>query len=141
MSSPSEKVIYDLLAAKDKLIEQLKEIVKVHQDRIEKLEQSRPWTMEVDDGESYVLVNTRQVDLSWKDAQASSYNLETKLDLLWELGIVECEECGGSGIIQHLETPLEPGGDYGWNQKCPDCHGHGWIITSVDVDKYGRNGT
>ena len=59
-----------------------------------------------------------------------------KWRVLGRLGFERCDEpeCRG-GVIQHLETPLEPGDDCGWNQKCPDCHGIGAIALQTINEK------
>ena len=43
------------------------------------------------------------------------------------LGIVACEECGGSGALQQfmVEPPVNQG-------ACPSCNGHGWKVVSDD---------
>ena len=72
-----------------------------------------------------VLLTQGQIDNAWKVATGEEPYAD---DCLAELHIVACEECGG-GVSK------------AWDNGCPSCHGHGWIITSVDVDKYGRIGT
>jgi DnaJ-class molecular chaperone len=76
------------------------------------------------------VLTPEQIDTAWAILQNCNKSLSTNKNwritvehILKPLGIERCEGCGGRGIIQHLETPLEPDDDYGWNQKCPDCDG------------------
>jgi len=82
-----------------------------------------------------VLLTQGQIDKAWEYVQnilfATKGNADFKRfakEIFERIGIVACEECGG-GVSK------------AWDNGCPSCHGHGWIITSVDVDKYGRIGT
>jgi len=85
-----------------------------------------------------LLIPIAQIDMLWK--RRSFYRvaaLRAIDDCLDAINVGECEECGGSGVVREHERGYEDGVE----DTCPTCHGHGWIITSVDVDKYGRIGT
>jgi len=108
------------LAEKDKRIEELElEIRSILNDEV-------------------LLIPIAQIDMLWK--RRSFYRvaaLRAIDDCLDAINVGECEECGGSGVVREHERGYEDGVE----DTCPTCHGHGWIITSVDVDKYGRIGT
>ena len=91
-----------------------------------------------------LMIPFSKIDAAWKDLhkdiawgkserELHEQYRDVVLAYLAVLNIAACSECGGSGI----PTPYEIGS----GESCPSCHGHGWIITSVDVDKYGRIGT
>ena len=68
-----------------------------------------------------------------KESRSGGWEMEAAIwAVLEKLGFERCDEpeCRG-GVIQHLETPLEPGDDYGWNQTCPDCNGIGAIVSKA----------
>jgi len=63
-----------------------------------------------------------KIDAAWKSAWD-----EDSLDWRWaaeraleEIGIMRCDECGGSGWIGANEA--------GDTKDCPSCHGHGWVV-------------
>ena len=106
-------------------IEELEQIEKYNYDSLKALMQ--------DDGK--YIITAAQIDAAWIKIQAAAKHYgwdheitRSLLAILEPLGIVRCpnSECR-RGVIQHLETPLEPGDDYGWNQRCPDCNGPGWV--------------
>jgi hypothetical protein len=103
-----EKIVRD----KDKRIEELEDVKFALLDQVSALSGE----------EDFHILTTAQIDAAWRvtvDPNISENALMNVEAALKELGIVRCEGCGGRGIIQHLETPLEPDDDYGWNQKCP----------------------
>ena len=102
------------------------------------------------------LVTYKQIDKAWdRRGMCDTLADEEHLDgTLAELGIVACEECGGSG---EYIAATDPDGRQ-WPDCCPTCHGHRWvkvqtkprvpfvcegewIITSQLVDKCGQFGT
>jgi len=110
--------------------------LKEKDKRIEELEQDRERGLEE---RGYHIITTDQIDAAWKVATSEEPYAD---DCLAELGIVACEECGGSRVHRAWDFyPNEKPHDGQTLSFCESCHGHGWIITSVDVDKYGRIGT
>ena len=102
------------------------------------------------------LFSADQIDAAWdRRGMCDTLADEEHLDgTLAELGIVACEECGGSG---EYIAATDPDGRQ-WPDCCPTCHGHRWvkvqtkprvpfvcegewIITSQLVDKCGQFGT
>jgi len=82
------------------------------------------------------LVTYKQIDAAW--GQKYFYDgVDGPLIRANLVNIVACEKCGGSGSY----TGTDEDHDRPVQRLCKACHGHGWIITSVDVDKYGRIGT
>jgi len=92
--------------------------------RIEELEEkSRKNVWDQWGGKRVIVVTTEQIDAAWesiahKDIRGSwDYGA---LRTLWKLGIVACEECGGSKRVN----------DGDMDQPCPYCDGHGWKVVS-----------
>ena len=80
------------------------------------------------------LVTYKQINAAWADAWGKYRGTDSTAGFssLEKVGIVACEECGGSGGIPE-------GGNI---RTCPSCDGHGWRIkTSPLVDKCGQFGT
>ena len=99
--------------------------------RIEELEQNLSNAETASD--KYHHITDEQIDAAWAKANTTSTTEMANglaLAALAELNIHRCEECGGSGV------DADSGVDV-----CPDCNGHGWIITSVDPNNHGQIGT
>jgi len=68
-----------------------------------------------------VLLKQGQIDKAWRLAvQDETLGTTGAFAILRKLGIVACEECGGSGWIGANEA--------GDTKDCPSCHGHGWVV-------------
>jgi len=83
---------------------------------------------------SKLIFTPDQIDAAWADAWGKYRGTDSTAGFssLEKVGIVACEECGGSGGIPE-------GGNI---RTCPSCDGHGWRIkTSPLVDKCGQFGT
>lgn len=65
-------------------------------------------------------ITTDQIDAAWEYAQKEDTTQAEAEECLSLLGIVACEECGGSG--ESPQTPKNPP----MIDPCPSCHGHGW---------------
>ena len=77
--------------------------------------------------EKPVLITHEQIDAAWKMVRGWRYeggttgeDLRLWMFIFKRLGIVECEECGGSGEVKSETAPCHIG--------CPACNGHGWVI-------------
>jgi len=77
-----------------------------------------------------VLLTQGQIDAAWETRHwgtVPDHTEEHVDDALERLGIVACEECGGSGerdrsMYQPNGDPTDPTPD-----ECSSCHGHGWV--------------
>ena len=111
---------HDIVVQKDKRIEDMKfdheQITALEvterdrmRRRIEELEQDRSLGLEE---RGYHIITTEQIDAAWE------WNV---LEIMAELNIVACEECGGCGSMW---AP--------WDEQvpitCHSCHGHGWVV-------------
>ena len=136
--------IFKWVAEKDKRIESLEQALAKASLRTQELENTKAvveymnakgafiTTEQLASGE-VVLLTQGQIDAAWDAVVVNPTDQGMRAHEVVEmLGIVACEECGGSGVLTPDGLP---------DRECPSCHGHGWIITSVDVDKYGRIGT
>ena len=122
-----ECVICELADALKNESHYAKEIIEKDK-RIEELEETNSALLGFQMCEYHITAD--QIDAAWADAWRRYRGTVSTAGFssLEKVGIVACEECGG-GVSK------------AWDNGCPSCHGHGWIITSVDVDKYGRIGT
>ena len=145
------------LAEKDKRIESLEQALAKASLRTQELEEAydrllregwmewkkagQPGDWEQSATKGRLSVSYDAIDAMWKyinrlkiagDNHCSSLAVVIK-EVLALAGIVACEECEGMGNYQEIRN-------FNWTE-CESCHGHGWVITSVDVDKYGRIGT
>ena len=104
------------LAEKDKRIESLEQALAKASLRTQELEDDnrREWLIGFAEleGTTMVPISHAQIDAAWKVATSEEPYAD---DCLAELHIVACEECGG-GVSK------------AWDNGCPSCHGHGWII-------------
>ena len=68
------------------------------------------------------IITDAQIDGAWRWAlfHSEQYVREAIIEALRRIGIVRCEECGGSGVV------ADPTDDRVAN-KCPTCNGHGWV--------------
>ena len=93
-----------------------------------------------------LMIDFDKIDAAWRLTKSLGTCIEEQLfcegsmAALSEFGILECKKCLGMGRLPRITAD---GPD---TCKCSEesgglCHGHGWVITSVDVDKYGRIGT
>ena len=88
---------------------------------------------------SRISISAEQIDSAWKMVRGWRYeggttgeDLRLWMFIFKRLGIVECEECGGSGerdrsMYQPNGDPTDPTPD-----ECPACHGHGWVMEADD---------
>ena len=86
--------------------------------RIEELERILDDTIGIDN----ISFTHEQIDAAWEkidDLQDVGLRIGAYAAYR-ELGIVACEECGGSGDSAPMAS-LKP-------EVCPSCHGHGWVI-------------
>lgn len=100
--------------------------------RIAELEELQRETVEEINSQKGVFITDNQIDAAWaflQDHETIASPTSDAIHMVLEmLGIVRCdfetpeEECV-RGVIQHLE----PGDNYGRNQRCPSCNGHGWV--------------
>ena len=140
------------LAEKDKRIESLEQALAKASLRTQEMEEAYkavtktihhpPGTYHIITTEQLasgevVLLTQGQIDAAWKSAwDEDSFDWRNAAErALEKFGILRCEECRGSGEV------IEGGKLCGLLVECESCGGHGWIIMSVDVDKYGRFGT
>lgn len=67
---------------------------------------------------TYYVITDAQIDAAWAQG----------FDALAELGIVRCEECGGSGEggMRYDGSPVPV------EENCHDCNGHGWVKEAKD---------
>ena len=72
-----------------------------------------------------VLLTQGQIDWAWRVASSEEPYTD---DCLAELGIVACEECGGSGMIGNPSSSDQV-------CICHDCGGHGWVWKEVTKDE------
>ena len=73
-----------------------------------------------------ITITAAQIDAAWgllRNLESiPSTHSDTAHDILECIGIIACEECGGSGLM--------PGGDIQricTRVPCPDCNGRGWV--------------
>ena len=73
-----------------------------------------------------------QLDAAWEYVQnilfATKGNADFKRfakEIFERIGVVACEECGGSGVVREHERGYEDGVE----DTCPSCHGHKWKKT------------
>jgi len=139
-----EKMMSDPIFLK-KWIDELEEKIAEKDKRIEELKKESEWkamkqllcadyhiitTEQLASGE-VVLLKQGQIDKAWRLAvQDETLGTTGAFAILRELGIVACEECGGSGerdrsMYQPNGDPTDPTPD-----ECPYCHGHGWEVTT-----------
>ena len=105
--------------------------LKEKDERIEEMEEALSKSiMHQKELDRCVHITAEQIDTAWTLTGPSAYGQYAE-DVVRIFNIAACEECGGSKRVN----------DGDMDQPCPSCHGHGWVITSVDVDKYGRIGT
>ena len=124
MSDQMLSLLGNIKTAKEE-IERLRSSLEDSQSESERLREALAASEEREAG-----LTAEQIDKRWKYLSeiGSKGVAEGYEQALYDLGFRRCEECGG-GVSK------------AWDNGCPSCHGHGWIITSVDVDKYGRIGT
>ena len=130
MSDRIEPVDVHLARAKADLkraaitIERLRAELAEKDKRIAELERESEWkAMKQPLCADCHIITTEQIDAAWETRHWGTVPNQTEEhvdDALERLGIVACEECGGSGI----PTPYEIGS---W-ESCPSCHGHGWVV-------------
>jgi len=132
---------FQQLDAALKRIESLEQALAKASLRTQELEQDRERGLEE---RGYHIITTDQIDAAWEYVQnilfATKGNADFKRfakEIFERIGIVACEKCGGSGSY----TGTDEDHDRPVQRNCKACHVHGWVITSVDVDKYGRFGT
>jgi len=80
--------------------------------------------------DSHVRITTAQIDAAWgllRNLESiPSTHSDTAHDILECIGIIACEECGGSG--EKDEYP-DPNDDLPAPGPCPSCNGHRWRLT------------
>ena len=105
-----------------------------NRDRIEELEKQQDIHCGVIQDlvceDSHVRITTAQIDAAWgllRNLESiPSTHSDTAHDILECIGIIACEECGGSG--EKDEYP-DPNDDLPAPGPCPSCNGHGWRLT------------
>ncbi len=84
----------------------------------------------------------KRIDKAWKYVQGVLFATNGNADLrrfareIFErLGIVACEECGGSGTVGQQTQYPEPLDE----SECPSCGGHGWkVVSGCTLDSEGE---
>jgi len=125
---------FQQLDAALKRIESLEQALAKASLRTQELEQDRERGLEE---RGYHIITTDQIDAAWEYVQnilfATKGNADFKRfakEIFERIGIVACEECGGSGVVREHERGYEDGVE----DTCPSCHGHGWKEVSDECD-------
>jgi len=129
-----------LRSGHDEAVKQHNMIIDHYKQRIEELERDLFTVLSRDIGEDIQEFNhahgvykitTEQLDAAWCLAvQDETLGTTGAFAILRELGIVACEECGGSGRVpcgtpSHIDC---------WD-TCDGCDGHGWVWKEVTKDE------
>jgi len=75
-----------------------------------------------------LMIPFSKIDAAWAEVPPYEYDAGSlapadALAPLLKLGIVACEECGGSGLVKSETAPC--------HIECPGCHGHGWKLDNA----------
>ena len=120
-----------LRSGHDEAVKQHNMIIDHYKQRIEELE-SRDIGEDIQEfnhAHGVYEITTEQIDAAWR--YWKPYDPTKREALIFQtLGIVACEECGGSGerdrsMYQPNGDPTDPTPD-----ECPYCCGHGWKVVS-----------
>jgi len=120
----SDEVAYEVIGLSAR-VEELEEALSksiMHQKELDRC--AHITTEQLASGE-VVLLTQGQIDWAWRVASSEEPYTD---DCLAELGIVACEECGGSGMIGNPSSSDQV-------CICHDCGGHGWVWKEVTKDE------